>query len=330
MKKWIEYQLKNRQLTMPILTFPCTQLINCTVDQLVHDSDLQARGITEIAERYRMSACLTMMDLSVEAEAFGAEVRFSSTEVPTVVGALLTDIDLAKKLKIPKIGEKRTKIYLDTVEKVKKMVTNRPVFAGITGPFTLAGRLMDMTEIMVNCYLDPEFVHLTLEKMVDFLIPYILEYKKRGANGIVIAEPAAGLLSPKLCEEFSSKYIKRIKEAVDDDDFIFIYHNCGNVKPLLQSIFTIGADAYHFGNATDMVDALSVSPKDVLIMGNIHPVYEFDKGTPDSMKKAVISLLDSCNQYDNFVISSGCDIPAQSKLENIDAYFKEVTSYYQK
>ena len=117
MKKWIEYQLKNRQLTMPILTFPCIQLINCTVDQLVHDSDLQARGIAEIAERYPMSACLTMMDLSVEAEAFGAEVRFSSTEVPTVV-VLLTDIDLAKT-ENSKNWRKRTKIYLDTVEKVK-------------------------------------------------------------------------------------------------------------------------------------------------------------------------------------------------------------------
>ncbi len=330
MKKWIEYQLKNKQLTMPILTFPCTQLINCTVDQLVHDSDLQAQGMAEIAKRYPMSACLTMMDLSVEAEAFGAEVRFSSTEVPTVVGSLLANIDAAKELKIPKVGEKRTKTYLDAVEKVKKMVVDRPIFAGVTGPFTLAGRLMDMTEIMVNCYLDPEFVHLTLEKMVEFLISYILEYKKRGANGIIMAEPAAGLLSPNLCEEFSSKYIKRIKEAVGDDEFIFIYHNCGNVKPLLQSIFTIGADAYHFGNATNLVDVLVNSPKDVLIMGNIHPVHEFDKGTPESMKQAVTTLLDVCNQYHNFVISSGCDIPAQSKLENIDAYFKEITHYYQK
>jgi uroporphyrinogen decarboxylase len=328
MKKWIEYQLKNKQLSMPILTFPCTQLIGCTVDQLVHDSRLQAQGMVAIAKKYPMSAALTMMDLSVEAEAFGAEVRFSPIEVPTVVGLLLPDIEAAKKLLVPVIGEKRTKIYLATVEKVKMEITDRLIFAGVTGPFTMAGRLMDMTEIMINCYIDPEFVHVTLEKTTEFLINYILEFKKRGAGGIVMAEPAAGLLSPELCLEFSSTYIKRIKDAVDDENFIFIYHNCGNVKPLLNSIFSIGADAYHFGNATNMIDVLAVAPNDAIIMGNIHPVHEFNYGTPASIKKATLDLLEKCGKFHQFVISSGCDIPAQSKLENIDAYFMAINQYY--
>ena len=199
MKKWIQYQLENKHLSLPILTFPCTQLIGCTVNQLVHDSDLQAQGMVSIAQKYPMSACLTMMDLSVEAEAFGSEVRFSPIEVPTVIGSILPDMDAAKELLIPEIGAKRTKIYLEAVEKVKKRVNDRSIFAGVTGPFTIAGRLMDMTEILVNCYIDPEFVHLALGKTTQFLISYIREYKKRGASGIVLAEPAAGLLSPDLC-----------------------------------------------------------------------------------------------------------------------------------
>ncbi len=330
MKKWIQYQLENKHLSLPILTFPCTQLIGCTVNQLVHDSDLQAQGMVSIAQKYPMSACLTMMDLSVEAEAFGSEVRFSPIEVPTVIGSILPDMDAAKELLIPEIGAKRTKIYLEAVEKVKKRVNDRSIFAGVTGPFTIAGRLMDMTEILVNCYIDPEFVHLALGKTTQFLISYILEYKKRGASGIVLAEPAAGLLSPDLCEEFSSRYIKQIKETVEDDDFIFIYHNCGNVIPLLKSIFSIGADAYHFGNATNMVDVLKLAPQNVIIMGNIHPVHQFNYGTANSMKEAVLALLESCNEYPNFIVSSGCDIPAQSKLENIDAYFETIKQYYQK
>ena len=100
--------------------------------------------------------------------------------------------------------------------------------------------------------------------------------------------------------------------------------------PLLKSIFSIGADAYHFGNATNMVDVLKLAPQNVIIMGNIHPVHQFNYGTPNSMKEAVLALLESCNEYPNFIVSSGCDIHAKSKLENIDAYFETIKQYYQK
>ena len=53
-------------------------------------------------------------------------------------------------------------------------------------------------------------------------------FKEAGADGIVMAEPLAGLLSPALAEEFSAPYVKRIVEALQTDDFLVIYHNCGN------------------------------------------------------------------------------------------------------
>lgn len=47
------------------------------------------------------------------------------------------------------------------------------------------------------------------------------------------------------------------------------------------------------------------------------------------MRAEVLSLMgDLCGKYPNFVISSGCDIPAAAKWENIDAYFSAVSEYY--
>ena len=50
-------------------------------------------------------------------------------------------------------------------------------------------------------------VHIVLQKVTEFLINYCNEYKKVGANGIVMAEPLAGLLSPDLAQEFSADYV---------------------------------------------------------------------------------------------------------------------------
>ena len=49
------------------------------------------------------------------------------------------------------------------------------------------------------------------------------------------------------------------------------------------------------------------------------------------MKKVVITeLLEKCNKYSNFIISSGCDIPPMSSWENINAFFDEVKNFYGK
>ena len=110
------------------------------------------------------------------------------------------------------------------IEKAVKEITDRPVFAGIIGPFSLAGRLMDVTEAMIYCYEDPDMVHTVLQKVTDFLIRYANAYKAAGAHGIIMAEPLAGLLSPALSQEFSCDYVKKIVDAVQDDNFLVIYH----------------------------------------------------------------------------------------------------------
>ena len=136
----------------PVLSFPCIQLQNITVQQLIGNSDLQANGMKLVADRCPTGASVSMMDLSVEAEAFGAQIHVSDDEVPTVIGTLLEEPEDAEALKVPEVGAGRTGLYIEAIEKVCKMITDRPVLAGVIGPFSLAGRLMGMSEIMINCY----------------------------------------------------------------------------------------------------------------------------------------------------------------------------------
>ncbi len=328
MKEWFE-QLKTEKTkkAMPILSFPCIQLLDVTVRELISDAELQAKGMAMVAQRCNSLASVSMMDLSVEAEAFGATVHISEDEVPAVTGQLVSSMEEAEALQVPEVGAGRTGVYLSAIEKAIGRIMDRPVFAGVIGPFSLAGRLMDMTEIMVNCYIEPDMVHMVLEKSTKFLKQYIVGFQQAGANGVVIAEPAAGLLSPELNADFSIPYVKRMIEAVSNEHFAVIYHNCGNVIPLMQDILTLGADAYHFGNAVDLLEAAALIPEDVVFMGNIDPAGEFRNGTPDSIQAATGALLKQLAGRQNFVISSGCDIPPLSSWDNIDAFFKKVQEF---
>lgn len=314
---------------MPVLSFPCIQLLGIDVQQLISSSDYQAKGMKAVADRTDAAASVSMMDLSLEAEAFGSTIRVSPDEVPAVIGHIVENQEQADALKVPEVGAGRTAIYVEAIKKACGLITDRPVFAGVIGPFSLAGRLLDVSEAMIYCYDDPDMVHTVLTKATDFLIKYIRAYKEVGANGVVVAEPLAGLLSPALNDEFSVPYMKRIVDELQDDDFLIIYHNCGGgTIRMIDGILSIGAGAYHFGNAIDMTEMIKYIPDDTVVMGNIDPAGEFRNGTPESIRKATTDLLAACGEHKNFVISSGCDIPPLSSWDNIDAFFAAAKEYY--
>lgn len=330
MQAWLKEQMAaDKRRAMPILSFPSIQLMGITVKDLIADSDVQAQGMYKIAQRCPTAAAVSMMDLSVEAECFGSQIRFSDDEVPTVIGSVVDTPEDAEALQVPAFGSGRTGLYVEAISKALKLITDRPIFAGVIGPFSLAGRLMDMTQVMINCYEEPEMVHATLEKATEFLLSYVKAYKAIGAHGVVIAEPAAGLLSPDFCGEFSSPYVKKIVDAVQDEEFIVIYHNCGDaVNRMVPQILETGAAAYHFGNAVSMEDMLRQMPSNVLTMGNVDPVSAIRNGTPEKVRQDTLAIMEACCKYPNFLISSGCDIPPAAPWENIDAFFAAVEEFY--
>ena len=331
MKEWVAELIGNHpKKPMPILSFPSVSLLGVTVKEMISNSDLQARGMQAVAQRTPALASVSFMDLSVEAECFGSVVTVSDDEVPTIEEPIITNEEEAAALTVPKVGSGRTQIYLDAIKKAKALITDRPVLAGMIGPYSLAARLFDVSEIMMTCYDDPDTVHAVLEKCTQFLAAYAKAYREAGADGIVMAEPVAGLLSPSLEEEFSAPYVKQIVDAVQNDNFIVIYHNCGdNVPKMLGSILSTGAAAYHFGNAVDMEkDILQKVPSDVVVMGNVDPAGVLRLGTPESIRTATAELLQKCRPYPNFVLSSGCDIPPKTPWENLDAFFAAADDFY--
>ncbi len=330
MKQWAADLLAApEKKPMPVLSFPAIQMMGITVKELIGSSDLQAKGMKLVADRVDAAASVSLMDLSLEAECFGSTIRFSDDEVPTVIGSVVSSEEEAEALEVPEIGAGRTAIYIEAIEKAVKLIEDRPVLAGVIGPFSLAGRLMDVSEAMIYCYDEPDMVHTVLEKATEFIIKYISEYKRVGANGVVVAEPLAGLLSPALAEEFSADYMKKIVDAVQDDEFLVVYHNCGNCTiQQIDSILSIGAPIVHFGNAIDMAEMMPLIPANIMAAGNVDPAAQFRNGTVDSIKAETKAIMEKCCRYPNFIISSGCDIPPMSKWENIEAFFEAAREFY--
>jgi Uroporphyrinogen-III decarboxylase len=322
MKEWVQNILKSKtKCALPLVTYPGLEFTGKTILDIVTNGVEQAKCAEEIAIRFPSLAGIMVMDLSVEAEAFGAKVTFNIDEVPSVKGRLIHDLTSIKKLQIPQVGDYRTGEYIKAAAIASERIKSKPVFGGIIGPYSLAGRLYGITEIMTLILSDPENAHQLVTKCYQFLCKYALAYKRKGVNGIIIAEPAAGLLHSEACDEFSSKYINKIVDYVQDDEFMVILHNCGNTEHLVTSMISTGSMGYHFGNAVDMLKILPQIPDNLLVFGNVDPVGIIKNSKPDAIKNTVSQLLNNTTAFKNFVLSTGCDVPPGTPISNIKAFY---------
>lgn len=324
MKQWAADIIANpRRVAIPIMTHPGIEMIGCEVISAVQSGKIHSAAILELNKRYPAEALTAIMDLTVEAEAFGAEVIFPRDEVPSVVGRLLTDAESVEALQIPPLTAARVPEYLEANRLTAAAINgSKPIFGGAIGPFSLAGRLFDLSELMMAIYTEPETVEMLLDKCTTFIIEYVRAMKAQGIDGVIVAEPAAGLISNDDCSQYSSVYVKRIVDAVQDDNFMVILHNCGNTGHCTAAMVDTGAAGYHFGNKIDMIEALNGCPAQALVMGNLDPVSVFKQSDTAQIKIATTELLNSTKGYSNFILSSGCDVPPHVPIENIEAFYE--------
>lgn len=325
MKDWIRGIINDDKIAaVPIMTHPGIEITGRRVLDAVSDGQAHYESIKALADKYPTAAATVIMDLTVEAEAFGAGIAFEPDAVPAVIGHLLNNAEDIRRLEVPSLKKGRVPAYLKANLLAARNITDRPVLGGCIGPFSLAGRLYDMSEIMILICQDPNAADTLLNKCTDFILKYCFALKETGVNGVVMAEPAAGLLSDDDCLRFSSTYVKRIVDAVQDEQFTVVLHNCGNTGHCTHAMVATGADAYHFGNKCDMEEVTRDVPPTALAMGNLDPVSVFKDATPEEMKAKTLGLMRRMKPYKNFVISSGCDTPPHTSLTNIDAFFDAV------
>jgi uroporphyrinogen decarboxylase len=327
MKTWFANHILSYsgRLPMPIGVYAGLEITGATVRDAVTDPQAQAEAVLALNERFDTPVMLTAMDLSAEAETYGCEVRMYDDEIPTVVGRLATNQEEINRLPAPNPGDLRTAVHLESARLLVQS-GKAPVLGGLIGPFSLAGRVFGVSEALEATAAEPEMILTLLEKVTKLLLQYTLAFREVGASGVIMAEPAAGLLSPRGLGKFSAPFIRRIVEAVQTEQFSVIIHNCGARLVHLPKVLESGAEIYHFGAPMDIAAALNQVNGNVILCGNLDPTAVFFSGTVDEVTQHTTTLMAATRSYRNFIPSSGCDLPPGVPIQNLDAFYQVVRS----
>jgi len=312
--------IREKNLVIPLLGAPGTILSKATLRENLTNSEVQYKTLSMLIDKFNPDGIFPMMDLTVEIEALGSETNFPENANPSVAKPLITNREDLKILKGNWQGiSGRMKVFIEVMEKIAKKYS---IIKGgyVIGPFTMAGELMGANDIAMQAMLNPELV----SELVNFSLEVISEYANAlfnaGADAIAVLEPLAVILSPKKYKEFSLYPFKKLVSNLNNKPLIL--HICGNTNHLIKSMLDSGAIGLSLDSVINFKELKKTIPQEITLMGNLNPVKIFLQSTPDQVAEATKSLKESMKDTDNFILSSGCDIPLNTPLENIEAFMK--------
>ncbi len=322
---------EKRRLIAPLMGFPGLELIGSTIKLGQQNYKIHFKAIEALAEKFEPDAIFPLMDLAVEANALGRYTLFPVDDSATVPKEKF-DLNLVDRLpEIDITSDGRAIIYAETIRLMNEKLDNSMLKgAYVTGPYTLAALILGADETAMNALLNPG----GLKNLVNYCTKIISDYSKMlieaGADMICVLEPSGSMLSAEQFEIFSVDFVKKITGLCRENQVDSIYHVCGNTMHLIESMVKGNVNGLSLDSANTGVDlaaAADLVPDNLVVIGNINPTGRILSGSPPSVEEEVKHLLDRMRAFPNFILSSGCDLPKETPLKNIDAFMRAGRAY---
>jgi len=324
---------ENKRLVAPLLGFSGVKLAGSSIKLAQQNHEEHFKVVSSLVDKFRPDIQFVLMDLSVEANALGLNTIFPPHESATVLKKdrefSMDDLDLLRKIEFD--SDSRLLSYVKTVELMKRNFPSEvKVGAYVSGPYTLAGLIIGAEEAGLMAAREPE----KLEKICAFTTECIMKYARlllsAGADTVCVLEPSGVMLGPSHFNKFSAVNVKEIVEICHSENVDCVYHVCGNSMHLIEEMVQSGVDALSLDSKDNNVNLLEVAnnvPKKIVIIGNMSPTKTIVYGNPEEVKTEVRDLLELMNKFPNYMLSTGCDLPLETPLDNISAFMETGRNY---
>jgi [methyl-Co(III) methanol-specific corrinoid protein]:coenzyme M methyltransferase len=281
-------------------------------------SDKMAKAAISTHELFDYESAVVPFDLGVEAEAFGCKINFYEHSEGILYPTIKTKVlQIGDEVTVPEDLLERGRI--PTVTEALKLLKEKAdgriaVGSYVLGPFTLAGQLMELNDLLKNAFKRQDDVKKILNGLIEPLVLLGNHLKKAGADFITVREMGApsDIISPMM---FRKLIIPPLKGVIEGLEGPTILHMCGNTNPIIEMMYECGADAISVEQKNDIATTRSKLGDDAVILGNIDAFNTLVKGTPSDIRQAVKEAIEAGVNG----VMPGCDIWPEVPGENMRA-----------
>ena len=279
-------------------------------------------------ELFGYECAVVPFDLAVEAEALGSRANYypHATDIlyPTISehpAEKVEDLHLEIPSDLSKAG--RIPVVCEALRFLKKEVGEEIVIGShVLGPYTLAGQLLDLSQLAKAAFKKADLVGALLDKLAGVLIDIIGIYRAAGADYVAVREMGAGpdILSPRIFQSLIMPPLKKIFAGTASPK---VLHICGDTNDIIEQMAACGADALSIEKKNRVAETRRKLGPDALIFGDIDGYGILAQGTTAQVEQAVKEAIDAGVS----AIWPGCDIWPTAPKENMQAMMAAARKY---
>jgi uroporphyrinogen decarboxylase len=295
-----------------------------SLDAYVASGAVAAACQLEARRHYGYDAVFCVLDLTVEAEAAGGEVRANPGVYPAVGRRPCARDDDFTRLAVPDPATAgRLPMVLDMARRLRTGCGDEALVVGLVqGPATLAVQFLGMEEALYLAADDPERFLALLDHGAAVAESFGLAQLAAGAHLVLVFEPAASpeVVPPGLFREMIGPRLARLFGAFRRAGALSNWlHVAGQAAAILPRYAALGADIGNFDYCVDPDRLLGALGEQRLCLdGNVKPL-AFVTGAPAEIARDSDQLLRLFDRRGGFILSSGCEIPPEAREANVAA-----------
>ncbi|MBZ0156932.1 MAG: uroporphyrinogen decarboxylase family protein [Alphaproteobacteria bacterium] len=324
----LQHKEADRVPVAPLVCGASHRVAGLSYEEWARGGNVEAmvRGHVDTLKILGHDSVVTLIDLSVEAEAFGAEICYPGMSTPHPNYEKPFVQSAADYGKIGKINPRKTgrmKTVIDMIGGLSREIGETHAIVGFAyGSIGTLSMMRGPEKFFMDLMEYPDEVLGAIEVLDEVLVDYVKAQAEAGAHAVCVDHLycSGSILSKSLWERFEGNSLRRVCNAIREAGAIVALHNCGNDIYFDMSEKWANPTAISHAFMADDVNSweeqkLKWGGK-IASIGWIPPGPVAMLGTPDEIEEEVKEEIEIFAKDGGFILSTGCEFPPNAPLWN--------------
>jgi len=302
-------------------------LLDVTADVYLKSADLMFRGVDAAIARYQPDGIPVALDLQIEAEILGCELKWAEQTPPSVVTHPLVNGVTLDQLSIPQASEGRLAAVLEATRRLREAHPETALYGLITGPVTLALHLQG-TDIFMRMFDDADSVHRLMAfgaEVGKAVSGYFLD---AGCDVIGVVDPMTSQIGEDQFKQFVTPYARPLFQSIAKRNGLSSFFVCGHAQQNIAAMCECEPHNICVDENIPLDFVRDVCGQHgVSFGGNLQLTTVLLLGKPEDAERNAVECL-GVGQNKGFVLAPGCDIPYATPPANLEAVGRLVHDTY--
>lgn len=317
----LSHRQPDRVPVCPILCGISRRLVGASYEKWSTDAPTCAAGFLQAAAQFEVDCLVTLIDLSIECDAWGQKLIFPENEAahPDYSDTVIKEI--ADYRKIQPVDYRTSKRMMMHIDVCRRLVAEKkgklPVVAFVFGPLGTLSMLRNQQEMYMDLYDAPEEVRSATWNVARTLADYVGALCDTGVDAIMwdTLFASGSIMSKAMWTGMEAEPMRMLAQVVRDHGCMNMVHNCGQRIYFDAQIEAIEPAAISFlyppDDCTSFAECKKKYGDKVALIGAVTPANAVI-GTDEEWDRQCREQIDAMAPGGGFILATGCEYPANA------------------